>query len=113
MHRGRLRFEPGHRLSDTAVDAGAEGHMSCGAPLDVKSVGLVPAPRVAVGGGKKQQHLFALAHSHPANFKRSCGSSAECLYRGLEAQHLLERAARQIRVLTESLPLIGIAGEAV
>src|ERR1700738_330317 len=79
----RLAFEPGHRLPDAAMNAGAEGHVAGGAAPDVERIGLVPAARVAVGRGKKQEHLFAVAHSHAGDLDVfGCGAE-EGLHRRL------------------------------
>src|ERR1700676_5734242 len=60
----RLAFEPRYRLPDTAMNAGAEGHVPGGAAPDVERIGPAPAARIAVGGGEKQQHLFAAPEPH-------------------------------------------------
>src|ERR1700694_6240605 len=42
----RLAFEPRYRLPDTAMNAGAEGHVPGGAAPDVERIGPVPAARI-------------------------------------------------------------------
>src|SRR5450631_4704921 len=57
----RLAFEPGQRLPDAAMNAGAEGHVPGRAAPDVELFRIFPAARVAVGGGEEQQDLLAIA----------------------------------------------------
>src|SRR6202012_220740 len=111
--KNRLALQPRHRLSDAAVNAGAERHMSGRAAADIEAIGLVPAPRIAVGGSEEQQHLFAPAEPHAADVDRFGGGAEERLHRRLEAQYLLKGTADQVRVLAQDGPLLGIASKAI
>src|SRR5579871_1916118 len=86
----RLGLEPGHRLADTAVNAGAECHVPGRAPADVELVGPLPAARIAIGGGEEQQNLLPLTQSHACNIDSFRRRTEERLHRRLEPQHFLE-----------------------
>src|SRR5438270_2649017 len=97
----RFAFEPRHRLADAAMDAGAESHVSGGAALDVEEVRLVPAAWIAVGGGKKQQYLFAVAKLDATDLDRLGRGPEEGLHRRLETQHFLESEPDQRRIFLQ------------
>src|SRR5881227_257007 len=94
----RLAFEPCHRLADAAMDAGAESHVSGGAALDVEDLRLVPAAWIAVGGGKKQQHLFAVAKLYAADLDRLGSGPEEGLHWRLKTQYFFESESDQGRI---------------
>src|SRR5229473_2659573 len=56
----RLAFEARDKLADAHMDARAKPDMAAGPAGHVIVVGIVPPPRIAVGGAEEHQHLFAL-----------------------------------------------------
>src|SRR5579883_1681481 len=109
----RLRLESRHGLTDAAVNAGAEGHVSGRAAADVESVGPVPPARIAVGGSKKQQHLLSRSKLHTADLDGFGRGPEKRLHRRFETKDLLKRVANQVRIGTQRLPLLAIAREAI
>src|SRR5882757_10497104 len=108
-----LAFEAGNELADTHVDAGAVADMAGGAAGDVVSVGLIPAARIAVGGGEKHQHLLAFGDCGAAEFDVAGGGAEEGLDRAFEPHGFLEGVTRQRRITAQPLELIGKAREAI
>src|SRR5581483_6890634 len=109
----RFCLQAGHRLPDAAMNAGAKRHMPGRAAVHIENIRPFPPARVAVGGRQKQQDLLAFAELNAADLDRSRGGAEESLDRRLEAQHLFEGIADQVRIVAQSLPLLAIARHAV
>src|SRR6202011_1427737 len=90
-----------------------EGHVPGGASSDLENIWPVPAPRVAVGGGEKQQHLLAVADPNAGDADRLRRGPEKRLHRRLEAQHLLKSAADQGRVFAKNAQMLGISDKTI
>jgi hypothetical protein len=67
---------------------------------------------VAIGGGQKEEYLFALAEIHPRDLDWARSRAEEHLHRRLVPEHLIECGPRQRGVLPQPLPLIQMLREA-
>ena len=57
-----MRFESCEHLADANVDAVAEGNMSQALAANIESIGLIPLPGVAIGGGQEKQNFLAFGY---------------------------------------------------
>src|SRR5882724_4949800 len=87
--------------------------MTAGLAADVVAVGVLPAPRIAVGGAEEHQHLLALADAMAGYLDFACRSPEEGLHRAFEADRFLERVARQRRILAQPRQLVGKPRQAI
>src|SRR6186713_895177 len=87
--------------------------MAGGAAGDVVAVRLVPAARIAIGGGEEHQHLLALADRRTGKLDFARRGPEECLYWAFEPHRFLEGVARQREVVAQALPLLREAGQAI
>ena len=85
-------------------------NVSCrfGAPLDVEPVGIVERARVAVGRCLHEQHPLSLADLPAAERQRLARPARHRADRPVVAQALLGRAAGQIGIAVQPLPLVGV-----
>src|SRR5262245_34654362 len=65
--QNRLAFRPRDVLTNTAVNADAEGEMSAGAARDVEAVGLGPLRRVEIGRAEHAEDFGAFWNRNPGN----------------------------------------------
>ena len=86
-------FEAGDQLADTHMDAGSKPDVAAGAARNVIRVGIVPPPRIAVGGGEQHENFLALADRRAADLDILRGGSEKGLHRAFETDRFLEGVA--------------------
>src|SRR6516225_9698490 len=95
------------------MNAGAEGNVTGGPAVDVEALGFVPAARITVCRGEKQQYLRVLRYFDSTDVDREGGGAEERLNRRLPAQHLGKGRPYQRGLLAQRLPLRRVGGEGV
>src|SRR6516164_527006 len=95
------------------MNAGAEGNVTGGPAVDVEALGFVPAARITVSRGEKQQYLRVLRYFDSTDVDRAGGGAEERLDRRLPAQHLVKGRPYQRGLLAQRLPLRRVGGEGV
>src|SRR5258705_3108269 len=108
-----LAFDAREQLADAHMDARTEPDMAGRAAGDVVAVGIVPAPRIAVGGAEEHQHLLAFANAMARKFDLPRRGAEESLHRAFETDRLFERIARQRKIVAQPRELIGEARQAI
>ncbi len=89
------------------MDAVAKRDMAGRPAANLEFFRLVPAARIAIGGGKEQQDFFVLRDFDSLDIDGARGGAEESLHRRFPSEHFIEGDLEQRFVVEQRLPLLG------